>query len=769
MNGYLASALFALSMATAHAATFTVTNTNDSGAGSLRQAVLDANAAAGPDTINFSVTGDIVLTSGQIQISGPLAIVGPGWTNLTIDGNANLRIFSIFATDPACPALDGSDYLVSISGLRITNGRRTTSFSAGAIFSEHSLALDSVLIDNSVAGNGGGVTFQIQYSGQSLAISNSQFVNNLVQPIFGPTNTVGGALAAYERCPGTYTTPVSISISNSVFSGNRAQPLTLNGQGGAIYSSSSADITISDTRIVGNFVDAPNPTVATQNYQGGAFRGLAKSLTIVRSEISNNGVLDGTGSDLTRGGGLHLINSDPNLQTPANAMVVKIIDSTVSGNSVAATAGALVVFGNVALELDNSTVSNNSAATSRTGGILISTGPTNPPSAGNAATPTLKMVSSILANSAATTLDLAGNAATIPTFTVDATNSLIETICTPSASCSTISVVGSGNLTATDPALGPLGFNGGLTRTHPLLAGSPAINAGSNPLALATDQRGAPRVVGAAADMGAYERFALAARLLVPDGTSLEQAFGPYPDTKWFALGVEPGKTYVVEAVDVDGDLAANAIGSLGVFDVNGTSAPPEASVSCTAGNGPRPPAVAVASDGIRCVIRTAVPDHTFLDKRPVYVKVTRMDPATGGGAQVKIRAREATIYGRWLTGGFDYHIEIENTTGEAMCVEATGYPASGLSYSPVTGWTGAVGSLPLTVPPFGAAKTVVANGSSVGSDTEGTMRIGGCASPLNFIPGALHVSSYAFNVPASKFIYFFTSTANEGKTRSTW
>jgi len=58
-----------------------------------------------------------------------------------------------------------------------------------------------------------------------------------------------------------------------------------------------------------------------------------------------------------------------------------------------------------------------------------------------------------------------------------------------------------------NPQLGALAFNGGPTRTRALQAGSPAINAGSNPLGLTTDQRGTgfPRVVGAAADMGAYE------------------------------------------------------------------------------------------------------------------------------------------------------------------------------------------------------------------------------------------------------------------------
>ena len=102
-------------------ATFVVTNNNDSGPGSLRDAIAQANASPGADTITFAVTGTIVLTSGQIQISEALFIVGPGAGNLTIDANANGRIFSIFLTDPACPALDGLDYLVSISGLRLTN------------------------------------------------------------------------------------------------------------------------------------------------------------------------------------------------------------------------------------------------------------------------------------------------------------------------------------------------------------------------------------------------------------------------------------------------------------------------------------------------------------------------------------------------------------------------------------------------------------------------------------------------------------------------
>lgn len=60
---------------------------------------------------------------------------------------------------------------------------------------------------------------------------------------------------------------------------------------------------------------------------------------------------------------------------------------------------------------------------------------------------------------------------------------------------------------AIDPRLAPLDWNGGLTRTHALSADSPAVDAGSNPGDLTSDQRGGPfaRVHGVAADIGAYE------------------------------------------------------------------------------------------------------------------------------------------------------------------------------------------------------------------------------------------------------------------------
>lgn len=62
-----------------------------------------------------------------------------------------------------------------------------------------------------------------------------------------------------------------------------------------------------------------------------------------------------------------------------------------------------------------------------------------------------------------------------------------------------------GDLSNTDPLLGPLADNGGDTLTHALLSGSPAIDAGSNAFCPPTDQWGIPRPFGSGCDIGAYE------------------------------------------------------------------------------------------------------------------------------------------------------------------------------------------------------------------------------------------------------------------------
>ena len=79
----------------ASAATLTVLNTNDSGAGSLRQTII--NAAETGDVIVFGsgVTGTITLTTGHLFFTKSLTIAGPGAANLTISGNNVSRVFSV--------------------------------------------------------------------------------------------------------------------------------------------------------------------------------------------------------------------------------------------------------------------------------------------------------------------------------------------------------------------------------------------------------------------------------------------------------------------------------------------------------------------------------------------------------------------------------------------------------------------------------------------------------------------------------------------------
>ena len=78
-------------------ATFTVTNTNDSGAGSLRQAILDANAAGGADVIVFSLSANstITLASDLPKITQDLTIDGSGASGLSVHGADLYRITDV--------------------------------------------------------------------------------------------------------------------------------------------------------------------------------------------------------------------------------------------------------------------------------------------------------------------------------------------------------------------------------------------------------------------------------------------------------------------------------------------------------------------------------------------------------------------------------------------------------------------------------------------------------------------------------------------------
>ena len=97
---------------------FMVSNTDDSGPGSLRQAIQDANDQSGDNDITFDPTAfasaqTITLTSGQLELSdtsGTETITGPA-AGVTVSGGGASRVFQV-----------DSSVTASISGMTITGG-----------------------------------------------------------------------------------------------------------------------------------------------------------------------------------------------------------------------------------------------------------------------------------------------------------------------------------------------------------------------------------------------------------------------------------------------------------------------------------------------------------------------------------------------------------------------------------------------------------------------------------------------------------------------
>src|SRR5262249_6429412 len=116
-------------------ATYTVTNTNDNGGGSLRQAIADADSNPGADTVTFDQAGvfanpqTIILTSGSLLINdAPTTIAGPA-AKLTIDGNKAGRVFYI---DVSSKSLQP----ISISDLTLADGSVPYLQGGGAMFNK---------------------------------------------------------------------------------------------------------------------------------------------------------------------------------------------------------------------------------------------------------------------------------------------------------------------------------------------------------------------------------------------------------------------------------------------------------------------------------------------------------------------------------------------------------------------------------------------------------------------------------------------------------
>jgi hypothetical protein len=286
--GMLAGGLAPSALAQAGGPAFTVTNLADSGPGSLRQAILDANARPGPDVIDFSpgLRGTILLISGALTITDSLAINGPGAGWLAVNGNHASRIFEI----------EGAANTVTIAGLTITQG--LAGMGGGILLVDGSLTLSRVfLFDNRAIGgsnpsagiSGGGGIGSVM---GTVQITDSALIAN--QAVGGNGgNGLGGAILSSGP----------LTLTNSIIAGNRALGGSGGtGSGGGIF---LGPVTILTSSSVQNSLISGNLALGGA---GGAGEGGGltvsgnNTLTVTNSTINENVAQGGNGSDAVNGG-----------------------------------------------------------------------------------------------------------------------------------------------------------------------------------------------------------------------------------------------------------------------------------------------------------------------------------------------------------------------------------------------------------------------------------------------------------------------------------
>lgn len=480
----------------AQAAEFSVTTSADSGPGSLRQAVLEANAIRGADQISIATgLGAILLSSGQIDITETLMITGPA-SGQTIDAGGNSRIFGVTAADQP----------LTLENLTLTGGRTE----ADGVYP--ALCADST-------GEGGGI----------CALGDVTLVSSTVS---------GNSTAGDKAYGGGLFVDGDVTLSNSSVSGNTTAGVDADGGGFCVL----GDATLNTSTVSGN---------RTTGYagHGGGIDLYFGTLNLSNSTVSGNSTVGGE----AYGGGVRIWGGS-----------ATVSNSTVSGNHSASSGGGLFFYDGQAT-LTNSTVTANRSATGA-GGIEIGAGYY---AYSLTLTSTILAANSGPAGNVDTRNFVGGNA------TLNASSSLFGDAQIE------INGIDSDNVSTDNPQLAPLTNYGCATpsgapgnavcvHTHAPLPNSPAVDAGSNPFNLNTDQRGTgfPRVVGAAADIGAFELGACATLHVTGRVTSKSELHNACQIRAGPSLVVESGGDLILKSIArvvLDGDVWIESGGRLRV------------------------------------------------------------------------------------------------------------------------------------------------------------------------------------------------------------
>lgn len=396
------------------------------------------------------------------------------------------------ATDIRIVGRGGTDKVV----IKRSEAPLTPDFRLLTVTGSGRLSLENISIQNgklpTIPGspkNGGA----IQVQGGQLEINNSEFINN--------QGVVGGALYLSNADESIVT------VHDSLFLNNRS---TSDFSGGGAILSGSGDLTIINSEFIDNH--------ALTN--GGAIRVTGDSTNVIRQSLFTDNASEGQG-----GGAIHV---------GSNA-TISIYDSTISNNTANFYGGGIGLEGgsNLSVSITNTTISDNLAR--RGGGIGLDS--LNPFNDSN-----LNIVNSLVSGNSSTNTFAPDQEISFGPQPISRNlqNNLIGHSGSTTAEAISGNFVHASNILATSDGdtpttlnnvLLPLADNGGATRTHALPQNSPAIDAATDGTVVQAlfftvyvpgcrgeeivpavplppyrpDQRGIPRPIGSACDIGAYE------------------------------------------------------------------------------------------------------------------------------------------------------------------------------------------------------------------------------------------------------------------------
>jgi hypothetical protein len=426
-------------------AVFTVTNTNDSGIGSLRQAINDANISPVDDTIEFapSLMGQtIFLTSGSLDIgeddidTGVVTIKGLGAENLTISGK-NLTLSGTRSSSLIDVAKNAA---LVIDGLTLTRAKESAIFSKGFLTVEN-----SIISSNERFG-----LEQDNMDFLKVIVSNSTISDN--------------KLSGMRISGGENGFPADVDVTNSTISNNEGSGISnvdsiLRVVNSSVFGNSRAGVSVFNGR-----AEITDSTLSNNGSSGiilGSVTTEDDSTGDQDPLILNNTTI--TGNSAVLGGGIFIsiIADEMSIggDSPFIAFAgITLTNSTITGNSATEEGGGIIFNGRPEISqvtVNNSIIAGNNA-------------PTNPDVAGDFISNGFNLIGA-LGDSAGFDADI---------IEPDITN-ILDTV---------------------------LNNNGAATLTHNLVPDSVAIDAaGSDCPPPATDQRGVQRPQGTACDIGAVE------------------------------------------------------------------------------------------------------------------------------------------------------------------------------------------------------------------------------------------------------------------------